>query len=303
MAEIDHPLLLLMAGWGLAVLSLTYFVMILTERALYAKLRPGQYDDGNAFGSFTTNLLANVTAILIGAVVPLLTYVFVYDNFRLLDPGTALWTWIAAFAIHETAYHFAHWAGHRVGFFWAWHQPHHSSEELNLTTAARGFTFGDPLQVLSGLSAALLGVHPLVFLTVVTFKNFWGMFNHTCLVGKMGVLDSFMATPANHRVHHGRNPRYIDKNYGQVLVLWDRLFGTFEPETEAPDFGLVEPMTSNNPFRIWAGGWIWLGARLKSAPNLRTKVKYLYMPPEWSHTGCKSGCASARELATLEPAE
>lgn len=149
----------------------------------------------------------------------------------------------------------------------------------------------------------------LAFLSLVYFAMILTeRYLYRRLVDKMGVLDSFMATPANHRVHHGRNPRYIDKNYGQVLVIWDRIFGTFEPETEAPDFGLVEPMTSNNPVRIWAGGWIWLAARLRSAPDLKTKIQYLYMPPEWSHDGCLSGCAKSRTnsrntTASLDPAE
>jgi sterol desaturase/sphingolipid hydroxylase (fatty acid hydroxylase superfamily) len=287
--------------YALAIITLSYSAMLIGERLLYAKLRPGQYDDSNAMGSFLTNLMSNISAVLLGAVIPLLTYFFVYENFRLLDPGTALWTWAAAFAVHETAYHFGHWAGHRVGLFWAWHQPHHSSEELNLSTAARGFTFGDPVAATLSLSAALLGVHPLIFVTVVIAKNLWGIFNHTRLVDKMGPLEAVMATPANHRVHHGRNPRYIDKNYGQVLVLWDRLFGTYQPEDETPDFGLVEPMTSNNPIKIHFGGWVWLWKRMRSAPTLGTSLQYLWRPPEWHHDGECHGCAKAR--MTLEPAE
>ena len=299
----EHPWFVFFGANALAVITVSYCAMVLIERALYALVRPGEYDDANAIGSFLTNLLANVTAVLIGAVVPLLTYYLVWDNFRVIDPGLAAWTWVAAFFIHETAYHFGHWMGHRVGFFWAWHSPHHSSEELNLATAARGFTFGDPMATLFSLPAALLGVHPLVFLTVLFAKNLWGIFNHTRLIDKMGPLETVMATPANHRVHHGRNPRYIDKNYGQVLVLWDRLFGTYQPEEEEPDFGLVEPMTSNNPITIHFAGWVWLYKRMKSAPDVGTALKYLWKPPEWHHSGECQGCAKVRGPAVLDPAE
>ena len=287
--------------WILAILAGFYFGFILIERLLYIWLRPGTYDDRNMLASVFTNLLANIIALIVGALIPLLTYVVVWDQFRLLDPGVAAWTWVAAFIIHENAYFFGHWMGHRVGFFWAWHQPHHSSEELNVSTAARGFAFGDPLAVAFSLPAALLGVHPLVFLTVLTAKNIWGMFNHTRLVDKMGPLEHILATPANHRVHHGRNPAYIDKNYGQVTVLWDRLFGTFTPETEAPDFGLVEPMTSNNPVRIHFDGWMWLYRRMKSAPDIWTATQYLWRPPEWHHRGECQGCAVARQSDNAQP--
>ena len=299
----EHPWFIFFGANALALITVCYVSMILIERVLYAVMRPGEYDHRNAVGSFLTNLLANASALLIGSLVPLLTYWLVWEHARFLDPGLAAWTWVAAFFIHETAYHFGHWIAHRTGFFWAWHSPHHSSEELNLTTAARGFTFGDPLAALFSLPAALLGVHPLVFLTVLFAKNLWGIFNHTRLVDKMGPLERVMATPANHRVHHGRNPRYIDKNYGQVLVLWDRLFGTFQPEEEEPDFGLVEPMTSNNPLVIHFAGWVWLYRRMRGAPDLGTALQYLWRPPEWHHAGECHGCAEVRGTALLDPAE
>ena len=298
-----------MDGWwfefysvnGLVLLTALYGAMIIAERGLYAVLRPGRYDDSNALGSFLTSLLATLSALLVGAVIPLLSYALVWEHLRLFDLGTQWWVWLAAFAVHETAYHFGHLAGHRIGLFWAWHSPHHSSEELNFTTAARGFTFGDPVAATLFLAAALLGIHPLLFFTVAFAKNLWGIFNHTELVDKMGPLERVMATPANHRVHHGRNPRYIDKNYGQVLVLWDRLLGTYQPEDETPDFGLVEPMTSNNPITIHFHGWRWLWARMRSAPDMGTALKYLWKPPEWHHAGECHGCAKVR--GTLEAAE
>lgn len=288
--------------YGLALIAGLYISMCLIERAFYAVLRPGRYDDRNALASFSTNIFANLCALAVGTLIPLLTYAYVYENFRLLDPGYAAWTWVAAFFIHDLAYFFGHWIGHRTGFFWAWHQPHHSSEELNLTTAARGFAFGDPLAIGFSMIAAIFGVHPLVFLTVLTLKNVWGIFNHTRLIDRMGWMDEIFATPSNHRVHHGRDPDYIDRNYGQVLILWDRLFGTFARETHEPDYGLVEPMTSNNPIRIHFDGWMWLYRRLKQAPNIGTAVQYLWRPPEWHHAGECHGCAKARK-SLMDPAE
>ena len=291
-----------LAPWLLAVITAYYCTTIIVEIALYKRMRPGRYDHADAFASFTVNLMSSVIEAVLGLFVPIVLYVLVYANLRLFDPGFAPWTWAAAFVVHELAYYWGHRAGHRVGLFWAFHQPHHSSEELNLSTASRGFLFGDPVGRILMLPAALLGVHPAVFGIVVTLKNMWGIFNHTQLVGKMGVLERWMATPANHRVHHARNPCYIDKNYSQVL-LWDRLFGTWEPETEPPDFGLVVPQVTTNPLRIWLGGWMWLGRRIASAPTWADKLRYLYKPPEWTHDGCatwREDRQSARDFVAAE---
>ncbi|MFN3958820.1 MAG: sterol desaturase family protein [Parvularculaceae bacterium] len=275
------PFVAFLESHGFVLLLGFYLSMIAVERVLYAVSRPRAYDDANTLASMGTSALATAIEALVGLVLPFLLYVSTYDNFRLASPGFAWWTFAVAFLVHETAYHFDHWATHRIGFLWAFHQPHHSSERLYFSTAARGMAFGTPLLTILLLPAALAGVHPLTLAAVATLKNMFGIFNHTELVDKLGPLERWVMTPANHRVHHGRNPRYIDRNYGQVFVFWDRVFGTFEPETEKPEFGLVEPMTSNNPLRIHFDGWRWLFAKMRSAPDWRSALACLWRPPEW----------------------
>ena len=285
----DPAFILFMAKWGLVLITLTYVGMMLTEIWLYRRYRPEAYDPVDAFGSYSVNLLSNVVEVVIRGVVPLALYLFVYAQFRLFpDAGFAWWTFVIAFFVHEIAYFIGHMVGHRTGLGWAFHQVHHSSEELNISTAARGTLFGDPLAQTFASVAALMAVHPLVYFTVAFSKNLWGIFNHTQLVDKMGWMERWFATPANHRVHHGRNPQYIDRNYGQVLIVWDRLAGTWEPEGEPPDFGLVTPQHTTNPLRIWLGGWIWLRGRIRSAERLSDKLRYLYKPPEWHHAQTRS---------------
>ena len=279
----EPALIALIAKWGLAAITVFYSTSILFEMWLWSRKRPGEYDHADAFASFTVNLMSNVGAVLIGLVVPLAAYAWVYAELRLFDIGWAWWGVGVAFVVHELSYYFGHRIGHRTGLGWAFHHPHHSSEELNISTASRGFLFGDPLASFFGLGAALLGVHPVVYVGTVIVKNMWGIWNHTQLVDKMGVLDRWLATPANHRVHHGRNPQYIDKNYSQVTIVLDRLLGTWEPEVEPPEFGLVEPQITTNPIRIWFGGWRWLARRIRSAPTLGDKLRYLWKPPEWHH--------------------
>lgn len=275
-----------------------YVSMILIERLAYAFQTRHRYDAGNALGSFFTSVLSSLIAMAILTVLPIALYVWLYTEFRLIDPGYAWWVWIAAFNAHDLAYYIAHRIGHRTGFFWAIHHPHHSSEALNLTTASRGFPFGDPLQPFFLYPWAFLGIAPEVIVTVAIFKNLWGIFNHTPLVGKMGWLEGVLATPSNHRVHHGRNPQYIDKNYGQVLILWDRWLGTYEPEGEAPEYGVIEPVTSNNPLVIIPAGFGWLWRKMRACARWQDKIACLYRPPEWTpETGYRPGISSRTRSA------
>ena len=293
-ATAEPAIIAFIGVWALAIITVWYCASILLEMALYRRFGPKEYDYADGLASFTVNLMSSFSELFIRAFVPLAAYLFIYASWRLFDVGFAWWTIPLAFAVHECAYYLGHVIGHRTGLGWAFHQPHHSSEELNLSTASRGFLFGDPVASMLGLTAALIGIHPVVYVGVVTVKNMWGIWNHTQLIGKMGWADRWLATPANHRVHHGRNPQYIDKNYSQVTIVLDRLFGTFEPEVEAPDFGLVEPQITTNPVTIWLSGWRWLGRRIASAPDLKTKLKYLYKPPEWHHESKVEGCAQGR---------
>ena len=299
----EPAFLLWMAKWGLTVITLAYCSMLVFEIWLYRRKRPGRYDYADAFASFTVNLMSSIGELVVRGFVPLALYIYIYSQHRLFDPGFDLLPLVgmtlAAFAVHETAYWIGHVIGHRTGLGWAFHQPHHSSEELNISTAARGFLFGDPTAQILASVAAFLGVHPILYFTVAVAKNIWGIFNHTQLVDKMGWMERWFATPANHRVHHGRNPQYIDRNYGQVLIVHDRLFGTWEPEVEPPDFGLVVAQHTTNPLRIWFGGWIWLARRVRSADTISDKLRYLYKPPEWHHAGDVEGCA----LGRCQPAE
>lgn len=206
-----------------------------------------------------------------------------------------------AFLVHEQAYYWEHRLGHRVGLFWAFHQVHRSSNEFNYTVAARGCWFDGMMTTIFALPAALLGVPPVVYFGVEIAKNMFGIFNHSRFVPKLGVLEEFVATPANHRVHHGAQAKYIDRNYSQVLIIWDRLFGTFQREEETPHFGLVKPLHEYNPVKTQLAGIAWLAARMKSADRSQDKLRYLWKPPEWSYDGRCAECPKYR--AQKVPAE
>ncbi|WP_395344227.1 sterol desaturase family protein [Ningiella sp. W23] len=264
------------------VLLFTYLSMIAIERLLYIWLKPKEYNDKDGLYSMGVSTLTSISQSLIFAALFVAIYIFVYENFRLFDMPNLWWAWVVIFLLHDFAYYVDHYISHRVGFFWAFHHVHHSSNEINITTAARGFLLGQLAQPAYFL-LPLMGVDLIQLAIVAFFKNLWGIFNHTRLVNKMGVLEQFLCTPSVHRVHHGTQTKYIDKNYGQVLSVWDKIFGTFKTEEEEPKYGLVTPLNTYNPIVAQFAGIKGLALKIKRAEKLSDKIKYLYKPPGWDH--------------------
>jgi hypothetical protein len=134
-------------------------------------------------------------------------------------------------------------------------------------------------------AAPVLGVSPLHLGVIGLVTTIWGIVNHTQVVPKLGWLEHILVTPANHRAHHGSQPKYLDVNYGQTLLLFDKLFGTHQLEEERPIFGLVNQVEQKNPFLFQAEGFRSLFAQMGSAPRISDKLRYLVLPPGWSHLG------------------
>lgn len=276
---------------GIWWLAGAYFSMVIGERLYSLLRRPGTYNNADALCSIGLNLMNSVIGLLVGLLVPLALYVWVYDSFRLFSIGT-LWLAIpVAFIVHELSYYWEHRLGHRIGLLWAFHAIHHSSNEFNHTTAARGFYFDGLLRTPFDLVAAVCGVPPVVFFAVGALKNMYGIWNHASYVGRLGWMEQVFATPLNHKVHHANQPQYIDRNFSQVLIVWDRLFGTFQPCEEPPVVGLVNPVHDNNPLTAQFAGLKQLGAKMATAERWQDKLAYLWRPPEWSHDGrCHGVC-------------
>lgn len=277
--------------YGIYVIGGYYFLMVAGERIYYAVRHPGVYNDRDGAANLAINLFNSNFALLMGIVIPFTVYIWVWDNFRLFDLSMTAWGLVAAFVAHELYYYWTHRLSHRTGLGWAFHAQHHSSNEFNFTVAARGF-FLDGLFIAIFLwPAALFGISPVQMFGVMIAKNMYGIFNHARFIPKLGILENFVATPANHRVHHGTQPKYIDKNYSQVLIIWDRLWGSFQPEEETPVFGLTNRLESHNPVTIEFYGMRWLWGRIASAERWQDKLAYFWRPPEWSHDGiCRSDC-------------
>jgi sterol desaturase/sphingolipid hydroxylase (fatty acid hydroxylase superfamily) len=273
-------------GSGFPIVFGTYIAMLAIERITYLLVDRDAWNEDDAWANVRSSLVNTGVQIVLTGAIFMGIYVFLYQNVRLFDWPFVWWAWVLAFLLNDLAYYADHRMAHRVGFFWALHTTHHSSREMNLLVSSRG----TPLDLGGVMSPTyfllpVLGVPPAMFLAVKFFGNLWGIFNHTRLVKRMGVLEKLLATPANHRVHHGTEPKYLDRNYGQTLIIWDRLFGSYQREEEEPTYGLVKQMDSYRVWDIHTWGVRQLIAQIRSAPRWQDKLLYIVKPPGWSHDG------------------
>lgn len=207
-------------------------------------------------------------------------YLYVHEHWALLTP--AIWAqWVIAFFGYDFFYYLWHRSSHRVNFIWAAHAVHHQSQDFNLSVALRQSSFGLTTSWVYYLPLALLGVRPEIFLATGGISLLYQFWIHSKSIGKLGWFELVFNTPSHHRVHHGVNPKYIDKNYAAILIIWDRWLGTFQEEEEEVVYGTVVPFTSWNP--LWANLYYW-GAMWKEAKamsRLRDKILVWVMPPGW----------------------
>src|SRR3954468_23404231 len=239
------------------------------------------------FPDVVTNLSCGMTQqiFLVFAVAALTGgYAFLYRHRLFTFAGGSIWPWALAFVAVDFAYYWWHRLSHRVNLLWAVHAVHHQSEDYNLAVALRQAVLSAwtiwPLH----LPLALFGIPPLTFLVVDSLSTLYQFWIHTELVGKLGWFEWLFNTPSQHRVHHAVNPRYLDKNYAATLCVWDRLFGTFEPEREEPVYGLVKPLRSFNPIRAQLQPFADL-AKLVHRSRGGDRLRALLKNPAWRSDG------------------
>ena len=175
-----------------------------------------------------------------------------FARFALFNIPVNLWALILTIVIADFIYYWEHRTEHHIRFFWAYHNVHHSSTDYNYTVASRLSWLESCFLWVFYIPMALLGFNPLLIFLGVQISAAYQTWIHTEKIGKLGWLEKIINTPALHRVHHGSNPRYIDRNFGGILMIWDRLFGTYQAEREKPVYGLTENINTRNPFKIQA---------------------------------------------------
>ncbi|MEH6757522.1 MAG: sterol desaturase family protein [Parasphingorhabdus sp.] len=273
--------------------AIPFFVATVAGEWLWSrKNRRIRYETRDAI----TSLLLGTGSIVAGALTASIVFavsLWAYDQ-RLFDFQVswtnALWLLPVAFILDDFAYYWFHRTAHRVRWFWAAHVIHHSSQHYNLTTALRQTWTGFfALSFLFRMPLFFLGFPPALIFFLAGLNLVYQYWIHTEAIDRMpSWFEAVMNTPSHHRVHHATNARYLDRNYAGVFITWDKMFGTFEPETadEIIKYGIVKNLTNHNIFWAAFHEWIGIAKDLWSAP-WRYKLNYLIKPPGWSHDGSR----------------
>jgi sterol desaturase/sphingolipid hydroxylase (fatty acid hydroxylase superfamily) len=226
-----------------------FAILILIEFIVDHYRKTGYYRINDSISSINAGIISRIGDIF-RKLIPLVVYVYLEKNFALFDLKYSIGLWIFAFVLYDLCYYFKHRYSHEINIFWASHVVHHSSEEYNLTTALRQSS-GNLINWVFYMPMALIGIDPVMLVTVGSLNLLYQFWVHTRHIPKLGFYEWIFVTPSNHRVHHATNERYVDKNYGGVFIIWDRLFNTFteESEDEPCNYGIRKPIKSWNP--IW----------------------------------------------------
>ncbi len=277
--------------------AIPFFVgLILLEVALSAYLKVKTYALKDTFSSIAMGL-GNVVIGLVGKALVLAAFVWVHQ-FAFFDLGYTWWAWVLCFFADDFSYYWFHRTAHKVRFFWASHVVHHSSQSYNLSTALRQTWTGN----LTGsfvfwLWMPLLGFEPFMIVFMQSVSLLYQFWIHTELIQKLpSWVEAVFNTPSHHRVHHSSDLKYLDKNHAGILIIWDRWFGTYQPEEEKPTYGLTTNIRTYNPLRIATHEWSAVFKDIRAYP--KHGLGYLFGPPGWSHDGSRKTTAQLREKAS-----
>lgn len=202
-----------------------------------------------------------------------------------IDWASSVLLILAAYVIVDFLFYWYHRAIHEVRLGWAAHVNHHSSQQYNVGTALRASFAEAWIEPFFLIPAILLGIDPVMTIALLSLNHLYQYWLHTRHIGKLGPLEGVLNTPSNHRVHHGSNLQYCDKNYGGTFIIWDRLFGTYEPEEEEVVYGIRHQLETYNPITATFHEWVSLGRDLRRASSLKDMLGYLFQPPGWEPDG------------------
>ena len=268
---------------NLILLAVPFFFLLIALELVADRLRGvSTYRLADSLNSLSAGVLSQTSGLLSKAIA-VLGYAFAYEHLHLTALPDEPWVWVLAFVFYDFCYYWNHRIGHERNIFWASHVVHHQSEDYNLSTALRQTSTGFLLSWIFYLPMAVAGVPPLVFVTVAALNLLYQFWVHTRHVPKLGWYEWFFVTPSNHRVHHAQNPVYMDRNYGGVFILWDRLFGTFQEELDEQPvvFGVTTPLRSWNP--LWANLQVYAGlwSDARRASSWWDKLRIWFMRTGW----------------------
>lgn len=237
-------------------------------------------------GDTVTNFIVYYAFILIyyvlGGALYVAIFYYIYLEFSLFDIPITPWAILLCVLLADFLYYWEHRFSHRVGIGWATHTVHHSSPYFNMSVAFRFGPLDGLIPILFHLPLVFAGFNPLVIFFAEAIVLLYQTFLHTEVVGKLPrPVEAVLNTPSHHRVHHGSNLEYRDKNYGGILIIWDRMFGTFAEENEPVVYGITEPINSVNPLTVFFHGFTRLARQIWTARGWRSKFGFLVQPPDW----------------------
>lgn len=285
--------------WLILISTPIYLVIIVLELLLTHMQHRKAYTLKDTFANIYLMLLNGGIDLAFRVVyLAILHYFYVH---ALISIQQVFLYWFTLLIIEDLLYYWLHRFDHEIRLFWAVHITHHSSRLMNFSVGFRSSVFQPLYRFIYFIPLALLGFKPIDILFIYAVTQIWGIFVHTEMIGKMGWIEYFMVTPSHHRVHHGSNPKYLDKNMGMFLIIWDKLFGTFQAELPAESYqpityGLTKNIENPNAITLVFHEWkqIWLDMTQKKI-TFKTRLHYLFGPPGWSHDGSRKTSRQMRE--------
>jgi len=287
---------------NLVLYSIPAFIALMVLEIVWARRRGGADIVGYELRDSRTSLslgLANVAISAVTKLGSLAMFAWIYEH-RVLDLGqpSQWWSWIILLFAEDCCYYWFHRTHHQIRILWAAHVNHHSSEYFNLSTALRqplltpftGPIFWAPL--------ALIGFPPVMIVTAQAWSLLYQFWLHTEAIDRLGPLEWIMNTPSHHRVHHGKNVEYLDRNHAGIFIIWDRAFGTFEVERARVRYGLTKDIHSFNFFVVGFHELRAIARDVRRAPTLGAKLGYVLAPPGWSHDGSTRTASQLRADAS-----
>lgn len=277
-------------------LSIPIYALVIGFEFFYSYFkRKGLYTTKGVLSNvYLTLLNMSLDIVIRGLCLYVLTYFY---RFKLADlSGHAVLYWTVLIIAEDFMFYWLHRVDHYCRFFWAVHVTHHSSEEFNLTVGFRSSVFQPLYRFMYFIPIAMLGFDPMDILFAYSATQIFGILVHTQTIGKLGFLEYFLVTPSHHRVHHGSNVRYLDKNMGMFLIIWDKLFGTFQAEEDSDPvkYGLTTNLKSYHPLTMVFHEWRNMARDMAKPVSFKQKLLYVFGPPGWSHDGSTKTSAQLR---------
>jgi sterol desaturase/sphingolipid hydroxylase (fatty acid hydroxylase superfamily) len=274
---------------NLVLYAIPAFIALVVLEVIWARRAGGADVVGYELRDTTASLSMGLANVIVSAGAKLVSIPFfalLYEH-RIAELGQSAmwWSWLVLLVAEDFCYYWFHRTHHEVRLLWAAHVNHHSSQHYNLSTALRQALLTPLTGPIFWAPLPLLGFPPWMVLTAQAWSLLYQFWLHTEAIRNLGPLEYVLNTPSHHRVHHGKNVRYLDKNHGGIFIVWDRLFGTFEREGERVVYGLTKDIGTFNLVKIGFHELAAIAADVRRAPGLRAKLGYIFAPPGWSHDG------------------